>query len=114
MSLKVAIFEDDQDVAELLVEMMELKNFQVKSFYNLAEVGWQQSDVILGDYRNKIVSFHTLDKECKKLNVPLIAISGAETEFTPQLIKPFAIEDLELIIFETINHHRNKKAEQAA
>lgn len=107
MSLKVAIFEDDKDVADLLKEMMETRDFQVTSYYNIKDAGWQQCDVILGDYRNKIVSFNTLAAESQKKGIPLIAISGAETEYSPQLIKPFAIEDLQAVILETMG---NKKS----
>ncbi|MBL7545573.1 MAG: hypothetical protein JNL11_17270 [Bdellovibrionaceae bacterium] len=102
MSLKVAIFEDDKDVADLLKEMMETKDFQVTSYYNLKDHGWHSCDIILGDYRNKIVSFKSLQMECDKKGIPLIAISGAETEYSPQLIKPFAIEDLQAIILDTL------------
>lgn len=102
MSVKVAIFEDDKDVAELLMEMMESKDFKVTNFYNLLDVGWQSADIILGDYRNKIVSFKSLQSECGKRKIPLIAISGADTDFTPQLIKPFSIEELQETILRTL------------
>lgn len=102
MSLKVAIFEDDKDVADLLKEMMEMKDFTVTSYYNLKDKQWGDCDVILGDYRNKIVSFDSLKLECHKKGIPLIAISGADTEFSPQLIKPFSIEELQAIILDTL------------
>lgn len=102
MSVKVAIFEDDKDVAELLMEMMESKDFKVTNFYNLLDVGWQTADIILGDYRNKIVSFKSLQSECGKRKIPLIAISGADTDFSPQLIKPFSIEELQETILQTL------------
>lgn len=102
MSVKVAIFEDDKDVADLLMEMMESKDFKVTNFYNLLDVGWQSADIILGDYRNKIVSFKSLQSECGKRKIPLIAISGADTDFTPQLIKPFSIEELQETILQTL------------
>lgn len=102
MSMKVAIFEDDKDVAELLMEMMESKDFKVTNFYNLLDVGWQSADIILGDYRNKIVSFKSLQSECGKRKIPLIAISGADTDFTPQLIKPFSMEELQETILQTL------------
>ena len=102
MSLKVAIFEDDKDVADLLIEMMEMKDFSVSSFYSLKDKNWSDCDVILGDYRNKIVSFESLKTECGKKGIPLIAISGADTEFVPQLIKPFSIEELQEIILDTL------------
>lgn len=102
MSLKVAIFEDDKDVADLLKEMMEMKDFSVTSYYNLKDKQWSDCDIILGDYRNKIVSFDALKLECHKKGIPLIAISGADTEFSPQLIKPFSIEELQAIILDTL------------
>lgn len=107
MSLKVAIFEDDRDVAELLKEMMEAKDFDVTNFYNIKDTGWESSDIILGDFRNKIVSFKSLQAECSKRNIPLIAISGAETDYTPQLIKPFSIEDLQTAVLETLVKHKH-------
>lgn len=108
MSLKVAIFEDDKDVADLLKEMMEMKDFTVSSFYNIKDKQWLDSDVILGDYRNKIVPFEALRAECNKKGIPLIAISGADTEFSPQLIKPFSIEELQAIILDTLMKNGKK------
>lgn len=102
MSLKVAIFEDDKDVADLLKEMMEMKDFSVANYYNLKDKHWTECDIILGDYRNKIVPFEALKLECHKKGIPLIAISGADTEFSPQLIKPFSIEELQAIILDTL------------
>lgn len=108
MSLKVAIFEDDKDVADLLKEMMEMKDFTVSSFYNIKDKQWSDYDVILGDYRNKIVPFEALRVECNKKGIPLIAISGADTEFSPQLIKPFSIEELQAIILDTLMKNGKK------
>jgi DNA-binding NtrC family response regulator len=109
VSLKVAIFEDDKDVADLLKEMMETKDFQVTNFYNLKDLGWESCDIILGDYRNKIVSFKTLQSVCNQKRIPLIAISGADTDYTPQLIKPFSIEDLQSLILKTIQEAKEQK-----
>ncbi len=106
MGLKVAIFEDDKDVADLLKEMMETKNYEVATFYNLKDMNWQNCDIVLGDYRNKIVAFKTLQSECSKRNVPLVAISGAETDYLPQLIKPFSIEDLQTTVLETLVEYK--------
>lgn len=107
MSLKVAIFEDDKDVADLLTEMMQSRDFEVNSYYSLKDSGWNSCDIVLGDFRNKIVPFKSLQGECLKKNIPIIAISGAETDFVPQLIKPFSIEDLQAIILDTLM--KNKK-----
>lgn len=106
MSLKVAIFEDDIDVAELLKEMLESKDFTVTNFYNLKDIGWENSDIVLGDFKNKIVSFKSVQSECSKRNIPLIAISGADTDYVPQLIKPFSIEDLHATVLETLMKHK--------
>jgi DNA-binding NtrC family response regulator len=110
MSLAVAIFEDDKDVADLLKEMMESHDFVVTNYYSLHDRAWMSADVVLGDYRNKIVSFQKLFEECEKHNVPLIAISGAETQYRPQLIKPFSLEELQATILETMMK-ANKKPE---
>lgn len=114
MSIKVAVFEDDKDVAELLAETMEGPDFSVIPFYSLKDIGWQTCDVILGDYRNKIVAFKTLQSECLKRNIPLVAISGAETDYTPQLIKPFSPEELQTTISEALtkNKTQTKEVEQ--
>lgn len=108
MSLKVTIFEDDIDVAELLKEMMESHDFVVDIVYNLSENSWHDSDVILGDYRNKIVNFEKLRIECEKKSIPLIAISGAETDFRPQLLKPFLMEDLQASILQSLMSNKKK------
>lgn len=108
MGLKVAIFEDDKDVADLLKEMMETRDFQVNTYYSLKDISWNSNDVVLGDYRNKIVSFSSLQDECAKKNIPLVAISGTDTEYTPQLIKPFSIEELQAVILDTLM--KNKKS----
>ncbi|OYZ18412.1 MAG: hypothetical protein B7Y39_13540 [Bdellovibrio sp. 28-41-41] len=106
MSLTVAIFEDDKDVADLLKEMMETKDFNVMTFYNLKDMNWQNCDIVLGDYKNKIVAFKTLQSECSKRNIPLLAISGDNTDHLPQLLKPFSIEELQSTILETLVHFK--------
>lgn len=110
MSITVAIFEDDKDLADILQERMELRKFKVLSCYNLNESAWKKSDIVLGDFRNKIVSFSPLAQECKKLGIPIIAISGADTGFTPELLKPFTIEELEAAILkEMMNSGKSEK-----
>ncbi len=109
MSLKVCIFEDDIDVAELLKDMLEDKHFEVHQIYKMTDTQWQDSDVILGDYRNQIVKFELLKKECADLGIPLIAISGAKTQHKPQLLKPFLIEDLQSAILQAIMENPDKK-----
>lgn len=108
MSLKITIFEDDIDVAELLKEMMESHNFQVNLSYNLKETAWTDSDVVLGDFRNKIVDFDLLKNECNKHGIPLIAISGADTTYSPQLLKPFLMEDLQAAILQSLMNGNKK------
>ena len=98
--------------------MMEMKDFSVSSFYSLKDKNWSDCDIILGDYRNKIVSFDSLKSECRKKGIPLIAISGADTEFVPQLIKPFSIEELQAIILDTLmksgkSLNKNKKQDSS-
>lgn len=117
MSIQVAIFEDDKDLAEILEERMQLRKFEVASYFNLKDSAWLKSDIVLGDFRNKMVSFQTLSAECKKNGIPIIAISGAETGFEPQLIKPFTIEELEAVILKEMMNasmntpKREKKSE---
>ncbi len=116
MPLKVAIFEDDIEIADLLKEMMESKEYTAASYYNFKDKSWIDSDVVLGDFRNNIIPFPTLKQECLKNGIPLIAISGADTTHTPQLLKPFSIEDLQMIIQETLIEYQknslNKKTEK--
>jgi len=102
MSLKVGIFEDDQEVAEVIADMIAAKDFSAISFYSFKGDEWKNCDIILGDYRNKIIPFSQLIKECQKNNIPLIAISGGDMDYKPQLIKPFGIDELQSLIFETL------------
>jgi len=113
MSIQVAIFEDDKDLAEILQERMQLRKFEVASYFNLKDSAWLKSDIVLGDFRNKMVSFETLSNECRKNGIPIIAISGAETGFQPQLLKPFTIEELEAVILKEMMNapKREKKSE---
>ena len=111
MSLRVAIFEDDKDLADILKMRMESSNFTVTEVFSLKEMYWDTTDIVLGDFRNKIVPFAELSKECKKNSIPLIAISGAETNHKPQLLKPFTIEELQAIIIDTMKKSAKKKDE---
>lgn len=114
MSLKITIFEDDKDLADTLKEMLENHHFAVDNCYGLRDPSWHQSDIVLADFRNKIVAFEALSAECKKFGIPLIAISGAETNFKPQLLKPFTIEELESAILEEmmVKHKVHSKTEE--
>lgn len=98
MSLKVGIFEDDKELADFLKELLDEHGFEIRVYYSLKESSWESSDVILGDFRNKIVNFETLRILCAEARVPLIAISGDETTYQPQLLKPFTIAELQAAI----------------
>lgn len=58
-----------------------------------------EADIVIGDYRNEIVSFQALKSFCKKNGIPLVAISGGDMDYHPQMRKPFLMEDLQAIIF---------------
>jgi DNA-binding response OmpR family regulator len=112
MGLKVVIFEDDKDVADIIKDMMEKNHFEVVNCYNISKKDWHDADVVLGDFRNKIVDFNLLKKECYSRDIPLIAISGYETDFRPQLLKPFHIEEVQSMIMNELmrlNHLKSKK-----
>ena len=102
MSLKVVIFEDDKDFADFMKDLMEKSHFEVLNCYTLKKNDWHDADVILGDYRNKIVPFANLQIECESKGIPLIAISGDDTNYIPQLIKPFGMEDLQSTILKEL------------
>lgn len=112
MTMRVTIFEDDKDFADVLKEYMDEQGFEVLNAYTLKSPGWIKADVVLADFRNKIVSFETVRKECAKLGIPLLAISGFETTFRPQLLKPFTIEDLQSAILETIKACPKRRQEE--
>ena len=104
MSLKVAIFEDDKDLADALKEMLTLQAFETVTCYNIREPHWREVDVVVADFRNKIVSFKELRQECATEGLPLIAISGAETDHAFQLLKPFTTDELKKTIFQSLVH----------
>ncbi len=118
MSLRVAIFEDDKDLADILKITMEEKDYIVDSYYSLKDDKWRQSDIVLGDFRNEIINFNDLKIECQKVNIPLIAISGMATAYRPQVLKPFLLEDIQVSILQELvrykkiipNTHNPKKA----
>jgi DNA-binding NtrC family response regulator len=102
MDMRVVIFEDDRELAEALQDYMQGSHFKVTTCYNLATPEWKECEVVIGDFRNAIVEFESLRKECVRLGLPLLAISGAETGYSPQLLKPFTTEDLKNAIFDTL------------
>ncbi len=102
MALKISIFEDNKDLVDSLKEFLEEDHFTVITCFNLNSPEWKDSDVVIGDFRNAIVGFDSLKKECTSMNIPLLAISGAETNHDPQLLKPFTVEELKNAIFKTM------------
>jgi len=102
MKLRIAIFEDDQDLLELLTDMLESNRYTVASFMTLKSIDWNKIDIVLGDYRNTIVSFKQLIGEAEKLGVPVIAISGGDMDYPHQLSKPFTLEELESMMFRLV------------
>ena len=102
MSLKVVIFEDDKDFADYMKDLMEQSHYEVLNCYNLNKNDWHDADIVLGDYRNKIVPFEALRNECASKGIPLIAISGADTNYSPQLIKPFQLEEMQYTILNEL------------
>jgi DNA-binding response OmpR family regulator len=108
MALKVAIFEDDKDLADDLKNDLNKKGFDVSCIFSL-EDDWLSAEIILADFRNRIVPFEDLKKLCLKNDRPLIAISGAESDHRPQVLKPFTIEQLQNAILSTLMAHNKKK-----
>ncbi len=109
MALRVAIFEDDKDLADLLKEIMDQKGYDVVTLYSLKKSDWPDLDIVLADFRNKLVAFQDIVKSMKEVGIPVIAISGADTGFSPELIKPFSIDELESKILETISANGPRK-----
>lgn len=106
MALRVAIFEDDKDLADVLKEAMDHSGYDVRNLYSLKTDQWSDCDIVLADFRNNIVLFKDIVTTMSKFNIPVLAISGAETGFSPQLVKPFTLEELEAKILKVV-HDRN-------
>ncbi len=102
MSARIAIFEDDKDLAVHLKELLESMDYQVTVFLTLKKVPWEDIDVIFGDYRNNLVSFKDLIKISRENDIPLIAISGGDMDYSPSLSKPFLIEEMEALIMKVL------------
>jgi DNA-binding NtrC family response regulator len=113
MALRVTIFEDDKDLADVLKEHMDATGFQVENVYSLDAASWDETDIVLADFRNKIVQFDDVRIKCAELNVPLLAISGMETGFVPERVKPFTIEELQSSILEAIKAVRGPRKRPA-
>jgi DNA-binding NtrC family response regulator len=110
MKLRIAIFEDDQDLLELLIEMLQSNKYSVVSLMTLKNVDWENIDIVLGDYRNTIVNFNQLSEEAGRHGVPLIAISGGDMNYPYQLSKPFTIEELESLMFKLVKESQARGA----
>lgn len=100
--MRIVIFEDNKELADSLKEFLEMDQFEVMTCYNLKDTAWRSCDIVLGDFRNQIVSFEDLRKECNQLGIPLMAISGAATGYRPELIKPFTTDELKSAMFKTL------------
>ncbi len=111
--IKIALFEDDDELSELLVDMMRSQGIEVRIYGNLKDDEWHTNDIVLADFRNKFVSFEKIRAESEKKQLPLIAISGDETNFNPQLLKPFTIEELLVLIAETIQKFEQANKQQS-
>lgn len=110
MSIKVVIFEDDQEIIEMFKDLLEEADYKVYTCVNIDDPKWKDADVVLGDYRNTIVKFKDVKNFCSKLDIPLIAISGGEMDFDPQLRKPFHFEDLQSMIFQVLKNRKPRKS----
>lgn len=114
MKIKIALFEDDEDVAFLLQEMISNKNYEVEIFYNLSNDDWKKADLVLADFRNKLVSFAKIKTICFTQKIPLIAISGDHTTHLPQLIKPFSFEEFNTVAEQILTNLSIYKQSSAA
>jgi len=107
--IHVAIFEDDEDLAYYFQELLEMLNYNVsihyskESFHNF---GWDNVAIILADYRNHLVHFADVRKEAKERGIPLIAISGGDMDFRPNLQKPFTVEEIQVAIENVIEKNK--------
>ncbi len=102
MAIKVVFFEDDFELGELFKESMDSSGFTTIPCVDLKSPDLLEADIVIGDYRNEIVSFQALKSFCKKNKIPLIAISGGEMDYHPQMRKPFLMEDLQAMIFRVL------------
>lgn len=109
MALKVGLFEDDTDLADDLKRDLSAKGFNVSCVFSLESSDWQQNEIILADYRNRLVPFEKLRAICEKKNIPLIVISGAECNYRPQVLKPFTVDQLQRAIMSEMMAHNKRK-----
>ena len=115
MAVKVVFFEDDFELGALFKESMDASGFLTVPCVDLRSKELLDADIAIGDYRNEIVPFRALEAICKKNKIPLIAISGGDMDYHPQMRKPFLMEDLQGLIFKILRDSppriRNDKAQ---
>jgi DNA-binding response OmpR family regulator len=109
--MRVIIFEDDKELADALKDRMDTRGFEVENIYNMKQFDWRKAEVVLADYRNELVPFEQVRQICFEHGVPLLAISGRETGFRPQLIKPFSIDDLQVAMLDAMKANSIRKRE---
>ncbi|MBL7669239.1 MAG: hypothetical protein JNM39_02025 [Bdellovibrionaceae bacterium] len=102
MAVKVIFFEDDFELGALFKQSMDNAGFLTVPCVDLRSKDLLDADIAIGDYRNEIVSFRALEAVCKKNKIPLIAISGGDMDYHPQMRKPFLMEDLQGLIFKVL------------
>jgi hypothetical protein len=88
--------------------MLQGHHFAASTAYRLDDADWRTCDVVVADYRNTLVSFEDLRRECEAIQIPLVAISGGEMDYEPQLLKPFTTDELEKVIFAALVRHRER------
>jgi len=107
--VRMAIFEDDPDLFDLFKELLPSEAFEVEGITHLAQVDWTRLDILVGDYKNVLVPFSTLIRISRDKSLPLIAISGGSMDDYPyQLMKPFAIEELEALVYNLLSNQIKK------
>jgi hypothetical protein len=102
MAVKIVFFEDDFELGALFKESMDASGFLTVPCVDLHSKELLDADIVIGDYRNEIVAFKALEALCRKNKIPLIAISGGEMDYHPQMLKPFLMEDLQGLIFKVL------------
>lgn len=108
--VRLAIFEDEQDLLELFQELLSPDAFEVLGYTDYDQVVWGQLDILVGDYNNSLVPFSKLREASQAYNLPLIAISGGDMEHPHQLTKPFDIEELEAMVFRLLNESKSSNS----
>lgn len=102
MSLKVALFEEDEISANTLMEMRKRHWIDTSVYHSLKNPKWREANVVIGDFENKRVPFSELELECLKLGIPLLAISRVPILHHPHILRPFSAEELKDGIFAAL------------